>query len=126
MLESMRHKSPENSLLLSLIQSIVRDDAGEVSRLLRTSSSLARQCLSVGATRQAATDFYFEKIGHYLIAGDTPLHAAAAGYRIEIARSLIQRGANLAARNRRGAEPLHYAADGGPARHGWNPKEQAE
>ena len=31
-----------------------------------------------------------------------------------LAESLVERGAAVRARNRRGAEPLHYAADGGP------------
>ncbi len=90
------------------------------------SSLLARECLAVGATRQAASDFYFREIEHHLFAGDTPLHAAAACYRVEFARELIKKGADVAARNRRGAEPLHYAADGGPASRRWNPQSQAE
>jgi ankyrin repeat protein len=86
---------------------------------------LARECLAVGATRKAATDFYFEEIEHYLIAGDTPLHAAAAGYRKDIAHALIQNGADVASENRRGAGPLHYAADGGPVLRRWNSQAQA-
>jgi len=53
------------------------------------------------------------------------LHAAAAGYRVEIARELLRHGADVAARNRRGAQPLHYAADGGPGSQTWNPEKQA-
>lgn len=79
-----------------------------------------------GATRQEAQDFYFHEIGHYLYAGDTALHAAAAGYRVSLARELVKLGANVAARNRRGAEPLHYASDGGPMIRTWNPSAQAE
>src|SRR5204862_809504 len=33
--------------------------------------------------------------------------------------------ANVGSRNRRGAEPLHYAVDGGPQLQTWNPKAQA-
>jgi hypothetical protein len=89
------------------------------------SPSLARECLAVGATRKTATDFFFEEIHHYLIAGDTPLHAAAAGYRKDIAHALIKNGADVTSENRRGACPLHYAADGGPAFRNWNPLAQA-
>jgi ankyrin repeat protein len=45
-------------------------------------------------------------------AGDTPLHVAAAAHQPELAKSLVERGADVRAPNRRGAEPLHYAADG--------------
>lgn len=112
--------------MLSLVRAIVRDDAPEVAKLLGMSPFLARECLIVGATREAATDFSFEEINHYLYAGDTPLHAAAAAYRIDIARALIENGADIAARNRRGAEPLHYADDGVPGSSTWNSQAQAE
>ena len=49
-----------------------------------------------------------------IVAGDTPRHVAAAAYRNAIARSLLAAGANVHAKNRRGAESLHYAVDGGP------------
>jgi ankyrin repeat protein len=54
------------------------------------------------------------------------LHAAAAGYRRNIAGALIDAGADVNAENRRGATPLHYAADGGPVFKSWNPDAQAE
>jgi ankyrin repeat protein len=111
--------------LLPLVRAIVRDDAPEVAKLLESSPSLARERLAQGATRQAAKDFYFEEINHYLFADDTPLHAAAAGYRKAIAHALMKNGADVNAENRRGARPLHYAADGGPIFHGWNPEAQA-
>lgn len=94
--------------------------------MLTASPSLAKASLVAGATRQDAVNFYFEEISHYLYAGDTALHAAAAGYRVASARELLKYGANVRARNRRGAEPLHYAADGGPGSTTWNPKAQAE
>jgi ankyrin repeat protein len=112
--------------MLALVRAIVRDDKSEVARLLGTSPFLAQRSLAVGATRAGAKGFYFEEIGHYLYAGDTPLHAAAAGYRRDIAKEVLKNGANVAAVNRRGAAPLHYAADGGPAVRAWNPAAQAE
>lgn len=105
---------------------IARGDVSEALRMLEASPSLARQPLAQGAERQTATDFYFPEIGHYLYSGDTPLHAAAAGYRTEIARALIHLGADVSARNRRGAEPIHYAADGNPGSQNWSPQAQAE
>jgi ankyrin repeat protein len=47
-------------------------------------------------------------------AGDTALHIAAAAHQVALVRKLIAHGADVRARNRRGAEPLHYAANGGP------------
>jgi len=123
--KSASHQSLESAGVLSLVRAIVRDDAPQVAKLLRMSPFLARECLAVGATRKAATDFYFEEIEHYLIAGDTPLHAAAAGYRKDIAHALIKNGADVASENRRGAGPLHYAADGGPVLRRWNSQAQA-
>ena len=66
-----------------------------------------------------------DEIGHYVYAGDTALHVAAAAYRQEIVPKLIATGANVRARNRRGAEPLHYAVDGMPGSRTWNPPAQA-
>ena len=57
-------------------------------------------------------------------AGDTALHAAAARYDVELARDLLARGAELRARNRRGAEPLHAAVMGTPGAPRWNPPRQ--
>ena len=45
---------------------------------------------------------------------------AAAGFQSKIAQILINHGANCAAKNRRGAEPVHYASDCNT----WNPAPQ--
>jgi hypothetical protein len=50
---------------------------------------------------------------------------AAAAYQEGIAVELMAKGADVGAQNRRGAGPLHYAADGAPSFHHWNPKAQA-
>ena len=39
---------------------------------------------------------------------------------------LITIGADVRARNRRGAEPLHYAVDGGPGLTAWNSRAQSQ
>jgi ankyrin repeat protein len=110
---------------MDLMRAIVADEAGAVSQLLTSAPDLADASLGEGATRQGAKDYWFEAIGHYVYKGDTALHVAAAAYRHEIARKLINAGANARARNRRGAEPLHYAADGGPGSPSWDPEAQA-
>ena len=53
--------------------------------------------------------------------GDTALHIAAAAYEELVARELVKAGALVTAANRRGAQPLHYAVDGGPGSARWNP-----
>jgi hypothetical protein len=58
--------------------------------------------------------------------GDTALHAAAFSYDPEMARDLIERGAVIRARNRRGAEPLHAAVIGAPGSASWNPARQRD
>jgi ankyrin repeat protein len=93
--------------------------------LLSASPELARAHAEAGATRQEAKPHYFDEIEHYLYAGDTALHMAAAGYRLDIVRKLIVLRADVRARNRRGAEPLHYAVDGIPGSHAWDPSAQA-
>src|SRR5215471_6065223 len=115
----------EDVLLMRLVRAIVADDTREAAKLIAQSPWLARQHIATGATRQGAVDFFFDEIKHYLYAGDTPLHAAAAGYRHDIAQELITHGADINATNRRGASPLHYAADGGPGSPHWNPQAQA-
>src|SRR6266849_7685538 len=105
MVKSASRKSAQSPGVMSLVRAIVSNDGPEVAKLLEASPFLARESLAVGATRGAAPDFYFEEINHYLIVGDTPLHAAAAGYRKDRARVLINDGANVNAENRRGAEP---------------------
>ncbi len=68
---------------------------------------------------------YESEIVHWTYVGDTALHLAAAGYRLEIVRLLLAAGADPnAACNHRRSTPLHYAADGyinGPA---WDAKRQ--
>jgi ankyrin repeat protein len=59
-----------------------------------------------------------------LYEGDTALHAAAFSYDVEIAQTLAALGADVRARNRRGAEPLHAAVLGGPGAPRWNPAQQ--
>jgi ankyrin repeat protein len=110
---------------MELVQTIAIGDAATASRLLARSPVLARACVGEGATRMTAKAYYLDEIEHYLYSGDTALHIAAAGYRQNIARKLIVMGANVRARNRRGAEPLHYAVDGVPGSRTWNPRAQA-
>lgn len=97
---------------------IEENDVALVRRMLRDDPGLARVQVEKPKLCEA-------KICHWLYAGDTPLHLAAAGYRTEIVKVLLEHKADPnAAGNHRESAPLHYAADGyltGPA---WNPSDQ--
>jgi hypothetical protein len=116
--------TPQEVALQTLLRLIASRDRSMASRLLAESPSLARQALDVGATRAEESPYYFEEIARFVYTGDTPLHVAAAAYETGIAEELVSRGANVRARNRRGAEQLHYAADGVPGSDAWNPEAQ--
>jgi ankyrin repeat protein len=109
-----------------LVRAAALGDPRAVSAGLAASPDLVRARLAVGATREAARPWYVHEIGHYLYAGDTALHAASAGHWLEIVRILSGAGADVHAQNRRGAQPLHYAADGRPGSSAWNPAAQAD
>jgi hypothetical protein len=115
-----------DSRLRLLVDLTARGEATAAVRLLDEAPELARTQFQVGATRQAAEDYVVEPIKHYVYAGDTALHIAAAAYQLRVARELTRRGADVAARNRRGAQPLHYACDGQPGSAFWNPAAQRD
>ena len=114
-----------DAALMTLVRTIVTADDTVAFHLLAANPALAKARFEIGATRQSAKTYFMDEIGHYLYAGDTALHVAAAAYRQEIVPKLIATGANVRARNRRGAEPLHYAVDGMPGSRRWNPSAQA-
>lgn len=96
----------------SLLKAIVEDDRRAVEGLLKVDSGLATRLIP-------KAKLFDSKIWHWIYVGDTSLHLAAAGYRVEIVQSLLTVGADPnAANNHRRSTPLHYAADGfisGPA-----------
>lgn len=120
----MNHAGRSGTPLKALVQAIVAGDATSATGMLATSPELARERAGEGASRQTAREHYFNEIAHYVYAGDTALHVAAAAYQNNIVMDLIARGADVRAKNRRGAEPLHYAADGVPGSRAWNPRAQ--
>ena len=111
--------------LRRLMEAIASTDDAAVSDLLVASPTLATAALKEGATRAMATENFLTAIAHHIYAGDTALHVAAAAYGCEIARALIGLGGDVTARNRRGATPLHYAADGSPGAPRWDPGAQS-
>ncbi|MDB4915658.1 MAG: ankyrin repeat-containing protein [Gemmatimonadetes bacterium] len=111
--------------LWPLLRAIATGDETTASHLLGTCPRLALDALSSGATRHSSTSYYLEELGHYVYAGDTALHVAAAAYRTDIAKELLGHGADVSARNRRGAQPIHYATIGQPGSETWAPRAQA-
>ena len=107
----MQKTSSRDPVFGDFVRLVATAPAGEIARLLTASAGFATFSLEEGATRQRATDFFLADICHYVYAGDTALHVAAAAFRRPVAELLIGHGADVRARNRRGAEPLHYAAD---------------
>ena len=101
-----------------LLASIVNDDVRSVKRLLKADRALSTQLIQ-------QPKLYQSKIFHWIYVGDTALHLAAAGYRVEMVKGLLAAGADPnAAKNMRKSSPLHYAADGfitGPV---WDAKRQ--
>jgi len=107
--------------MLALAHAIVRREPTRLAAL----QAAARYIFTEGATRADPKTYFLEAISHYVYAGDTLLHVAAAAYDLAAAQALIRAGADVRARNRRGAEPLHYAADGVPGSKAWDPLAQA-
>jgi len=105
----MRVESAMPDAFQSLVQPILGDDRARVKELLRQDVAFARA---------AAAKASFESgIAHWIYAGDTALHFAAAGHRVEITKLLLAAGADVNAIGKhRHAQPLHYAADGYPDR----------
>jgi len=104
--------------LTSLLVAIASSDQKVAVDLLNATPSLASAGLARGE------EFFLAERLAQLYEGDTALHAAGFSYDPEMARDLITRGADIRARNRRGAEPLHAAVIGAPGSASWNPTRQ--
>jgi hypothetical protein len=115
--------SSEQSLM-ALVHAIDAHDGKSAADLIAAAPELVAARATLRATRQDPEP-YLEGILHYCYGGDTALHIAAAAYEPEIVDVLIRHGAAVDAKNRRGAQPIHYAADGAPGSHAWNPTAQA-
>jgi ankyrin repeat protein len=119
-----RADGSEDAALLALFRAIASRDQPEIWRLLDSSRGLSSRPIRIAATRADPDTYFLARIHHLTYGGDTPLHIAAAAYHLELAKALVANGAAARARNRRGAEPLHYAADGSPGSEHWDPAAQ--
>src|SRR2546429_259864 len=91
--------------MAKLLKAILEDDRRGVAALLKGDAAL------VGGLVEKAR-MYTEGIRHWIYAGDTPLHLAAAGYRVEIVRMLLAAWADVNAAGR------HRGGGGGRERRG--------
>ncbi len=104
--------------LTALVLAISVGDRSRAMAFLDTAPVLVR-------ARLARRDEFFCAGCHAQVyEGDTALHGAAFAYDRELAEQLVTRGADIRARNRRGAEPLHAAVIGGPGPADWEPARQ--
>ena len=111
---------PARPAFAAFVRRIAAGDVDEVSRRLAAAPALAT--MAARATSDASDETFLRDIVHYVYGGDTALHVAAAAFNRAIAELLVKNGAQVRAKNRRGAEPLHYAAD---TNH-WDPAAQEE
>lgn len=103
-----------------LLTAIVEDDRPRARDLLKADPGLATSLISEAR-------LYESKIVHWIYVGDTALHLAAAGYRVELVRLLLAAGADPnSAKNHRRSGPLHYAADGYINGPDWNATRQVQ
>jgi hypothetical protein len=106
--------------LVTIIRALGRGDSDLALRSLRATPELARRRLA------RVDEFFCEECHAQFYEGDTLLHAAACSYDRLSASELVAAGADVRARNRRGAEPLHAAVTGAPGSIDWNPARQVE
>ena len=103
-----------------LLTAIVEDDRPRARDLLKADPGLATSLISEAR-------LYESKIVHWIYVGDTALHLAAAGYRVELVRLLLAAGADPnSTRSHRQSGPLHYAADGYINGPDWNATRQVQ
>lgn len=103
-----------------MIAAIIENDVRAARKALRKDTGLATRLMR-------KPKLYRSGIFHWIYIGDTLLHLAAAGYRVEIVRLLLAAGADPnAAGNMRRSTPLHYAADGFITCPAWDARRQVE
>ena len=111
----------EQPAFLSFIKMIVNADIDAVKAALNLRPALATFASTQGASRAESEKYFFKNIEHYLYSGDTAAHMAAAAHSWKVLKLLLKNGADCQAKNRMGAEPLHYACD----RHSENTRAQS-
>jgi hypothetical protein len=103
-----------------ILTAILDGDRAKVRELLKADPRLATSLID-------QPRLCVPKIVHWIYAGDTALHLAAAGHRVELVQLLLAAGADPnSAMNHRQSAPLHYASDGYLNNPDWNEKRQVK
>ncbi len=110
----------EASNCKDLVEAVATSDHEGVLILLANSPSRATSSLARSDER------FLAELPRPDLRGDTTLHAAGFSYDSEMAWVLLARGADIRAKNRRGAESLHAAAIGDPTSPTWDPVAQRD
>ena len=110
--------------LIDVMRLVADGETAAVSQALDAAPGLVAARLATDATRATADGYFLARCHLQLYSGDTVLHVAAAAYDTPLARRLVAARADVRARNRRGAEPLHAATVGAPGSDWWNPRRQ--
>jgi hypothetical protein len=105
--------------LVALLRSIGTGDVVGARRAFDSDLALVTASLQ-------DSEFFIDECRAQLYRGDTALHVTAFAYDTGTAARLLSLGADVRARNRRGAEPLHAATHGGPGAPHWRPERQVE
>ena len=104
----------------AILTAILDDDRPRARQLLKADPDRAKFLIDKAR-------LFESKIVHWIYAGDTALHLAAAGHRVELVRLLLAAGANPnSSMNHRQSGPLHYAADGYINEPDWNATRQVQ
>ena len=102
----------------AILTALLEEDRPRVEQLLKADPGLATRLI-------CKARLYQSQIVHWIYVGDTALHLAAAGHRVELVRLLLDAGADPnSAANHRQSSPLHYAADGAVNGPDWSAKRQ--
>ena len=115
-----------DSQLRSLMIAIGQGDEPAVRKTLGDAPELATAAIEHDASGTDPAPAVLQHLSCYLYKGDTALHVAASAHRPAIAALLLNLGADVGARNRRGTTPLHHAAAGAPASPHYDPEAQVE
>ena len=78
-----------DATLLALFGAIASHDSVETTRRLAAAPDLATRPIRVGASRQDPDTYFLAAIHHYVYAGDTALHVAAAAHNAGLVQSLV-------------------------------------
>jgi hypothetical protein len=112
--------------LRSLMIAIADGDESRARQALRDAPELTAAAIAHDAPRNDPAPPVLQQFSCYLYRGDTALHVAAAAHRPALASLLLNLGADVGARNRRGTTSLHHAAAGAPASPRYDPDAQVE